>query len=346
MIIFSISKKEWLRVWKLSITFSICFFSFIANYIFYIQNLTKNFGMDMKSMLMASNAYMPVPPRSVSDIKWFIDLFFGIFDNPVGIAFTGIASLAFIIGCISMYSCRKKSFFIITSPLMLTFLAGVLHQYALKDRLMLFLLPSILLLIAEGAEHIRTRTMHSSRVIGILFIVLLFFQPLATATTRVIRPFDKDDVRSVMKYVKDNWQSGDVLYIHYYAQYPFLYYSEYHPEPYSFNKDEYIIGIAPRGWYRHWRRQYVSKYYAPDEPIKQTPIDIFKIYANDLTQLKGHKRVWVLFAAAIPKGGMIEEKFFIYSLASIGKQIDSFGRYKKGTVYLYDLSSNALSVNN
>lgn len=346
MIIFSINKKEWLRMWKLLLVVSTWSLSFIVNYFYYLQNLKKSFGMNMEMMLRRENAYMQIPPKSVSDIKWLIELFFDIFNYPVEITFTGIASLAFIIGCVSMCSHKRKSFFILISPLMLALLAGALHEYPFRGRFVFFLVPSILLIIAEGAEYIRYRTMQGSRIIGVLFILFLLFQPLTRSTYRAIRPFYQEDIRSVLKYVRDNWQRGDILYVHYYAQYPFIYYSEYHPEPYSFNKDEYITGIAPRGWYRHWRKQEVSKYYAPETSIEQAPLDIFKIYANDLNQLKGRERVWVLFTAAIPKDGIVEEKFFVYHLESMGKKMDFFGSPGKGTVYLYDLSSNSLSLSN
>ena len=345
IIIFSMTKKEWSKIWKLTIIFSIWLTSFIANYFIYLQKLKTSFGMNMEMMLRRENAYMPIPPKSVSDIKWFIEIFFDIFNYPAGIALTGIAALAFIIGCVSMYSRKKNSFFLIISPIILTLLAGALHQYPFRDRFILFLLPAILLLVAEGAEHIRSSTREGSRIIGILFIVFLFFQPLATATSRIKQPLHHENIRPALQYVKDNWQKGDILYVHYYAQYPFQYYSEFHPRPYNFQKDEYIIGIAPRGWYRFFRKQDVSNYYGPEVSIKQSGREIFEVYRKDLDQLKGHKRAWVLFTAVIPKDGISEEKYFTYHIDSIGNKIDFSGRYGKGMVYLYDLSNKSLPVN-
>ncbi|MHA2039911.1 MAG: hypothetical protein ACW98X_26140, partial [Promethearchaeota archaeon] len=116
-------------------------------------------------------------------------------------------------------------------------------------------------------------------------------------------------------------------------------------EPYSFIEGEYIIGIAPRGWYRNYRKQDVSKYYDPGAPIKQSSIDIFNLYAGELDQLKGKKRVWLLFTAAILKDGINEEKFFVYQLETIGEQVDFMGHSGISAVYLYDLSA-AITTNN
>ena len=302
--------------------------------------------MNMKMMLERENAYMPVPPTSVADIKYFIKLIVEIFTYPVDIAFAGIALFAFIIGCVSMYSNKRKRFFILLSPIIAAFLAGALHQYPFRGRFILFLLPFILMIVAEGAEYIRSKTMQNSRIIGVLFVVFLLFQPLTRSMYKVMYPFSYDNLRPVLKYIKDNWQSGDILYVHYVAEYPFIYYSEYYPEPYSFNKDDCIIGIAPRGYYRHWRKQEVSKYYGPEVPIEQSLLEKFKIYANDLDQLKGHERVWILFTSVIPRDVTTQEIFFIYHLESIGKKIDFFESSQKSAAYLYDLSGKSLSINN
>lgn len=344
--VFSLSKKEWSRIGKLSIVYSIWILSFIANYFFYLRNLQANIGMEMDEMLSVfEKAYMPLPPKSLADIKWFIELFFEIFNYPLSMTLIGLSAFAFIIGCISMYSQRRRSFFLLISPILVTFLAAALHQYIFKGRFIMFLVPLILLIIAEGVEYIRSRTFQHSKIIGIIFLLLLFFHPVSTSAYRIKKPLYLENVKPVLKYVKDNWQEDDILYVHYFAQYPFDYYSKYHSEPIRFDENEYIIGIAPRGWYRHHNRMEVSKYYGPEAPIKQSSNEIFKLYVRDLNQLKGKKRVWVLFTRYTPKDGIIEEKFFIYHLETIGKQLDFYGQSGVSAVYLYDLSSETFQIN-
>jgi len=153
-------------------------------------------------------------------------------------------------------------------------------------------------------------------------------------------------MRPVLKHVKGNWEKGDILYVHYFAQYPFEYYSKYYPNPYTFDESEYIIGIAPRGWYRIWRKMDVSKYYGPEVSVEQSTMEIFRIYARDLDQLKGHRRVWVLFTRYTPKDGIVEEKFITYHLEKIGKKLDFYGSSGVSSVYLYDLSEKPAEIRN
>jgi len=244
--VFSLINKDWKGIGKLSISYSMWTLSFIANYFLYIRNLKANFSVSLDWMLALQNAYMPFPPTSAAEIKWFTELFFDIFSNPLAMTVTGISAFAFLAGCISMYTKKRRTFFILISPVLVTFLAAALHEYPFKGRFIFFLLPLLLLIIAEGAEYLRSMIHQHSRLIGIIFIALLFFHPLSLSAYRVIKPFYHEDSRPVLKYVKDNWQKGDIIYVHYYAQYPFDYYSSYYPEAYRFDKNEYIIGIAPR----------------------------------------------------------------------------------------------------
>lgn len=340
---FSLINKDWKAIGKLSISYSLWILSFIANYFYYIRPLQASFTVELDEMLsVMENAYMPIPPKSIADIKWFLELFFDVFNNPVAMTLTGISALAFLIGCIYLYTQNRRRFFLLLSPVFFALFAAALHEYPFKGRFIFFLLPIILIIIAEGAEYTRVRTFQNAKIIGITFILLLFLHPLSTAAYRVKKPFYWEDLRPVLNDVKINFQKGDIIYVHYFTQYPFDYYLHYHPEPYRFNEDQYIIGIAPRGWYRHWKKQDVSKYYHPDVPVKQSNTDIFNLYRKDLDKLRKNKRVWILFTESISRGGMNEEQYFVYYLDTIGKQIGSYGKPGISSVYLYDLSVDPL----
>ncbi len=341
LIVFKFLDKENAEVKKIIIISVVWMASFVANYFLYIKKLQSAFNISVKEMLsIMEDAYMPIPPKSVADIKWYMEFFFGIFKYPLGMTLTGVSAAVFIIGILSKYSEDKRRFFILFSPIVVTFLAAVIHQYPFKGRFIFFLVPLILFFIAEGVEYIREKTCQRASMIWIVLVALLLFHPLSFASYRMIKPFRHENIKPILKYVKDNWHEGDIVYVHYFAQYPFEYYTKFHPEPYRFSEADYIIGIAPRGWYRHWRRQEVSKYYTPDVPIKQSSIEILKIYTRDLDLLNGKNRVWILFSGTsnITKDGINEERFFVYHLESMGKRLDFFGEPGISSVYLYDLS--------
>jgi hypothetical protein len=342
--VFSLSKKDWSRAWHLAIIYFMWASSFIAFYFIYIRNLQSNFDMSVEDLLMWERAFVPFPPKSLNDIRWIIDTFFEIFRDPVGLTFTGIAAFLFLVGCISIFQSNKEKFYLLISPVFFTLLASILHQYPFKNRLIIFLVPFILLFIAEGVEFVREKTSVKSTMLGMVLVGLLFIYPVSWTVYHAKSPTNHEEIRPAINYIKNNWQDGDIIYVHYYAQYAFEYYTKYHPDRHVFNQDDFIISIAPRGWYRTWRKQHVYRYYKPDAPIRQTSTDIFKAYINDLNKLKGHKRAWILFTATIVKDGIQEEKFIVFNLDTIGKRLGFFGHSGVGAVYLYDLSEDALMV--
>ena len=260
---------------------------------------------------------MPFPPLSFSDAKWFVSTFFRIFENPVGLYLPGIAALTFLVGCISILLENKRTFFIIALPILFTLLASGFHKYPFKGRLLLFIVPSLLLFIAEGAQQIRDRTRHNWAIIGIALIGLLFFQPLLSVSYHLIKPRTSvggyeivEEIKPVIGYVREHQQDGDILYLHPGAWAAFKYYQQ----RYGYEDSGYIVGVSSQ--------------------------DNWSDYASDLDQLRGNERVWILFSHFQSRTARAKEKFFLYHLDGIGTRLDSF-KSIGATVYLYDLSEEA-----
>lgn len=300
----SLRGREYVKFGSLSIISSIWALSFIASYLISLQNLSGNQGL----LNYWSTAFMPLPPSSISDAGWFISTFFGIFKNPVGLYLSGLAALSFLAGCISIYSEKKETFLLLISPILLTLLASGFHKYPFSGRLLLFIVPAVLLLVAEGAELIRSKiSSHNTAVLGIIFIGLLLLYPVAITSYHLLEPHYKEEIKPVIEYVRENPQDGDVLYIYYGAVPAFEYYSA----KYGYDANDYIGGVSSR--------------------------DNLSNYINDLDKLRGNRRVWIIFSHVCTWRGVDEEKFFLRHLENIGTKRDSF-KSAGAAVYLYDLS--------
>lgn len=341
MIISCAVKKEWSKMRGLLITFLIWGSGFLAVFFIYTRPLMYNFTLTNDSIFwMKAKGFMPFPPMSLSDIQWFLDLPQRIFAFPIGLTFSGIGTLTFLAGCITIFLGKKEHFFILISPLIFTLLASAFHKYVFSLTPILFLVPFIILIIAEGTEYIREKISFSSQVIGIILVGLLFLHPLSWAAYNTVKPSSREEIKPVLAHIKNNWKSGDILYVYYMTQFAFEYYSKYHPGNYHFSENEYIIGRGPQDWYATYKRKDFKGFWNPDRPFSQPYNEIFKGYIEDLNKLKGNKRVWVLFSSMVSKDGIHEEKFFQYHLETIGKKLDSFGQPGVSAVYLYDLSIN------
>jgi len=306
LILSCLVKREWSRVGCLLVVYSVWILSFTACYFVSIGSLSH------KEHLLSywRGGFMPFSLTTFSDARWFVRRFFGIFE-PIGLPLRGIAALTFLIGCISMFLKKKKEFFILISPMLFAFLAAAFHKYPFKGRLLLFIVPMLLLFIAEGAELVRVRTRHNLRILGALLICLLFFHPVFWASYHLIKPPPKEEIRPVINHVKEHEKNGDVLYIYHGGLYPFKYYSG----SYGFNAGDYTEG-------------------------KDAEDGNWRTYTDDLDKFLGNKRVWVLFSHVLSRKGVDERQFFLYYLDSKGERIDSF-ESPGAAVYLYDLSEEA-----
>lgn len=345
LIIFSLLRKEWAKAAGLATVCLAWVSSFIFYYMVFLNNIMSNIGNDVDEIIKKEAAFSPFPPHSFGDIKWYIDTFFDTFnlvdyaDFNQGLVLTGIAALLFLIGCIHLYSKNREKFFVLVSPVFFTLAAAAMHLYPFKGRLILFLIPFFLLIIAEGIAYLNKRVENSKTIVTII-VIFLFIYPLSWAAYNIKKPASREEIKPVLQHIQENWKDGDIIYVHFYAQYAFEYYSQYHPEPFSFAGNSYITGIAPRGWYRIWRRNQVSKYYAPDQPIKQSANEILNTFIRDLEHLNGHNRAWILFTGGISSTkGVRDKEFFLFQLDSMGKQLDSVEDVSS-SAYLYEISGS------
>lgn len=305
-----LTNREWAKTRRLSIVCSLWALSFAVCYLVSLRHLSAN--KHLTYYWAKQNAFMPFPPLSFSDLAWFSGTFFEIFNYPVALRLAGIGALTFLVGCASLF--KKEIFPILISPALVALLASGLHKYPFKDRLLLFIVPSLLLLISEGAEYVRARTRSNSPIVGVTLIGLLFFHPLVLAKDGLLRARTRQETRPVIGYVRDHKQDGDTVYLYFNSKYAFKYYAASH----GFNENDYIVGAGPGGaWdnYEDWDR--------------------LRNCINDLDRLRGKMRVWILFSHSHN-----DESFFLYHLDNMGKRLDSF-KTAGASVYLYDLSEEA-----
>ncbi|NES06344.1 MAG: hypothetical protein F6K22_28120, partial [Okeania sp. SIO2F4] len=288
--------KDLSKVKKLLLIYSVWILSFVMFYFVSLRNLTGNETL--------TTSWGDGFPGSPFDIIWMLDAFGKFFYKPLGFSkwVDGLAILAFLVGCLSCWLSRKKILFLLLSPLFMTFLASFLHQYPFRSRLVLFLTPFVIFLIAEGGSFILTKSKSRPiKIISIFLIILLLRQPLAKAIDLIEEPLNYSDIKPVLSYIKKHQQPGDILYVYQRGIYQFQYYAE----KYGYQEGDYIIGVDD-----------LDKYDGQELSITE-----MTRYEKDLDKLRGNKRVWLLFSHThIPA----ERRFLNYYLNEIGIRIDTF----------------------
>ena len=307
--VFSIAGKEWRTNNKLLISYFIWLLSFSVLYLIYLPKVSHTLDLQQSYW---SYKFMPFPPKSIADLKWYGKTFFDAFKSPVRLALPGLGALTFLLGAVSIFTRDKQLFFILILPLVFVLSASALHLYPFEGRLITFLVPYILLFIGESVTFLSDSLRDNSRVIKIILIGLLFYGPLTAAASHTIKKtgyevMPNEDMRSVMKYVKAHRRKDDVLYLYFFSQFPFRYYSK----RFGLGNVDYIKGV-----------------YGIHDSNK---------YLDDIKKLRGNKRVWLIFSHTYKADGTNDETFYLNNLDRIGTRLDRF-KSEGAAVYLYDLS--------
>ncbi|MGC9502699.1 glycosyltransferase family 39 protein [Baaleninema sp.] len=264
--------RDFQRLPKLITVFAVWGISFLGFYFLSIQSLSNN------ETLMES--WRSAFPSELTDINWLAEKWWKLFENPLGFSenyYIIAANVFFFIGVFSLFRRNPSILAFLTSPLLATILAAYLRQYPFRNRLLLFLTPFIILLIAEGLHYLRntdSRKFIEFKHIGTVFFILLIIQPLFQTTALFVNPITREEIRPVIAYVKEHQQPGDVLYIFQRGEYQFQYYAE----KFGYEEGDYIVGVDDL------------------EDGKEVSPPEWERYTQDLNALQGNPRVWLIFS--------------------------------------------------
>jgi hypothetical protein len=255
------------------------------------------------------NGYLPLPPRSAADVRWFLDTFFGFFENPGGFQYSAVAALPCLAGAVYLRRRDDQRFWYLLAPVLLALVASALHLYPFTDRLVLFLLPAALLLNGAGVEyfagHLGPRAPVTIFLIALLLVPLYMRVPGLITEPELVR-----DTRPLLQYFAAHRQPGDVLYVYRYAWAATTFYLP-------------RFGLDPKDIVWGQESSYTDEF----------------ARLQELKKIAGRGRVWLLFAEEVPNWqGINDEKYLTHYLDAHATKLDTQKRLNAG-LYLYDVTN-------
>jgi hypothetical protein len=301
---FYVSRKEWGNMSRLLMASALWALSFAVLYSISLRYLTNN------NVLLDywASSFMPLPPTSLQAIRWFIDRFFAIFEDAVGLTFVGLGSLSFLVGCRPFFRTHTKELFLFLLPVLFALFTSGLKKYPFDGRFLLFVVPSMMIFIAQGSYEIITILRLRDTAIAVAFLVLLIFHPVLFSVYYLAKPYVREEIKPVLNHIRAHYNSGDILYIYPEALPAFRYYQE----RYGLTDADHVVGHAFSQWDSH---------------------------LNDLDKISGHKRVWILFSHISTPKSLKEEEVILRQLDSRGMRLASLRR-ERASGYLYDLTTS------
>ena len=265
--------------------------------------------------------FFPLPPRSLADLAWLPRMLVREFREPMGImgddtsAFsiltTASGALLFAAGCAWMAKRRRLRLALLLAPVLPLLAASALQAYPFGGpflsggRVLIFLLPSLAFVMAEGAASLRRVLPARAGRAAFAAAAALALLP-AGAYAALSVPHLRGEVKPLLQYVNEHRQPGDVVYVYYNGQAVF----EYYAPRYGWDRGNAVAGICSR--------------FQPGR------------YLDDLARFRGRPRVWFFFVSGTPVNAFDEKKMMVRFLDHVGTRLDD--RVAIGAaVYLYDM---------
>ncbi len=275
--------------------------SFAINFMLVLRHTAE----DKEVLSWWLSAYLPRPIYSISALKWICWSFTDMFSDPVGLVLPGLGAVAFITGAAYMAKKKPIELSLLIAPLGFAFLAAALHRYPFTGRFLLFVVPSLSLIIGVGVSTIATLLGSSNRIAAASFIVLLFAQPLMLAVNSVADE-PPSGMRPVIEALRQERKPGEPLYLYHWSQFEFQYYAELN----HYDPGEHVSGITSRNDWAY--------------------------YSRELDAFRGRGRVWFVFNNVAPKLGEGEEKYFLNRLGEMGQKVAEH-KWKNARLYCFSL---------
>ena len=268
------------------------------------------------------DGFMPWPIRGAADVAWPLtairDVFDLLLDYPFPTAYLALA----LVGVVSLLSRRRAPALALLLPVAVTLVAAIAHVFPFRIRVVLFLVPLLVLLVAEGAW--RLGNMIRPRILASV-------PPLAAALGPVVvlaqNPpvWRLDDSRRVLAQLAVERRQGDAVYV----------------------------------FYPSWQ---ALRFYGPRNGVPAETVDLgnchaeLRDYLRELDRYRGRERVW--FVGAFETQALGELPVLFAYLESIGLRTRAFegpptnrpgavGQRRRWSsrhpsfAYLYDLSDPA-----
>lgn len=288
--------------------------------VMYLATLSESATVsDMQFFWARDGRFMPLPPTSAADIRWYYETFFGLFRRPIGLPLSGLAALAFLSGVLSLWTRDRLLLAMLLGPILLTLFASAFQLYPFHGRVLLFLTPAVLLLIGEGAAAIHLGLESKRPLVPVLLVGLLLFHPTHTAATHLIKSEEYEmmplrDLRGVMERIRDDAEGEAPVYVYYGADRVF----EYYGPRMGFGAEQVYWGSSPGR-----KGTYAAE-------------DLEPLFVEDLGALSRHDRIWFVFTNSRETNG-VDEETYLLELAEreLGAQALRSHRARGAVGYLY-----------
>ena len=319
--------RQWQPIISLTVVYGIWLLNFAILY-FLIINVDTPSNEWLHQFWRGKDAFMPF---SAEGFQWLYDRFLLALKNPGSLDNVQVAGFVVIIGCITMLANRKGTLFLLALPVLIALIVSSFEKYVFHSRLILFLMPALYLIIAEGIVQLQVKLLAYPKT-SIVTVAIQIILVVSLTDFPLHHRHVSQEIKPVLEYMQKNRQDKDTVYLYYWAEPAFRYYANF----YNFNYDDcHIITPLPTKEYTNEVDYSRSKLGLKPVKVNETQCvlgisDSYRGSRRELDKLRG--RVWFIFSH-VSKHRL---KMFLKHLDTRGTRLDE--NIQPGAfAYLYKL---------
>jgi hypothetical protein len=181
---------------------------------------------------MASDGFPPYGPKG--SFAWVWRSLRGILGGTatMWLSASDLAMFTAIVGLAGMLLAEKLRTrgALIFSTLPLAVAAAFMRKYPFADRLALYAVPIMTLLIAAGIDFLWGKDDSSPQgwkrmAVGLLIGVMIIGDPMMRAIYVARNPGGREETKGLFEWIRRNWRTGDALFISHMGRWSFDYYA-------------------------------------------------------------------------------------------------------------------------
>ena len=225
----SLIGKKWKDLLLILPVFAVWLISFIFLYKVSLSHMVN--GESLKATWVG--AFGPTPLFSVATLFWLGDVFFEMFRHPAGMYFLKLpfhvgflGSLIFFVGCWQLFKKDREQFLIFVCPILIALFAALTGKYPFRGRVILFLVPSIIVVLSSSMNLKFRKAGWLSSGITVVIAFILLYQPFITAVYKVKRGRGgSEHNRQALAFMQKHYLPGDMIFFNTSGQFSFWYYA-------------------------------------------------------------------------------------------------------------------------
>jgi hypothetical protein len=293
------------RIVRLTPIFTVWAVSFAVLYVVSLRPLEN----DAVLLNFWAQYFPPRPLGNFHVLSWLFDAFSISFRDPAGLAIIP-AMVFFVAGCAALFRRHQTLAWIVLGSCLALVFAAFAHKYPLGSRLLIFAVPIMLLLVAEGVAAVCARLPHG-KLVYVAVGCFVLSQPALNAVRSLVGT-QRDDIRPVIEYAETHARPSDVWYVYFQGRPQMLYYSQ-------------VLGLNGKGLSVNWK-------------LGSDCENDAACYARDVNSLAGSSRAWIILSHVIVRDNTDDRTILLEQFDAKGRRLQEFTSHT-AWAYLYELSS-------